>query len=202
MIRLIFILAIICLALYSTFLSSKSSDISDFSPVFLILLIALVLVVVAFIRKSEEAKKENIRPNVNSASHRNTNEEHLTEKSVNALSELEQYLDESGDPLNSEFFQLSKKIHSKDISVGEDIADECYVNGLLKGEFVKLSDIENMIQESTSHPAQTLNGFYKRMKEYVESGEVVSIPLEKNELVFVHKNHEGRLQNAIKSNLQ
>ena len=165
--------------------------------------------IVAFLKKSEEAKKEKIKPyvdtrdqTVNSASHRNTNEEQLLKKSVNALNKLEQFLDEGGNLLNSEFFKLSKEIHSKDISAGEDIADECYVNGLLKGEFVKHSDIEYMINSNAPQPAQTLNGFYKRMKEYVESGKVISIPFENEEVVFVHKNHEDRLWDAIKSNLQ
>ncbi len=57
---------------------------------------------------------------------------------------------------------------------------------------MKISEVEKLIEDTEEEPAKVLNGFMRRMKEYVDEGEVVSHSIERgehenDEIVFVHK---------------
>jgi hypothetical protein len=74
--------------------------------------------------------------------------------------------------------------------MGAEIAQDCYQNGLLQGEIVRLSDITNFIQQNHSYNGNIVeNGFLNQMKLYIEHGVVVNINVEGGDTVFVHKDH-------------
>ena len=74
--------------------------------------------------------------------------------------------------------------------IGAEIAQDCFHNGLVKGEIVKLSDITRLIQENHSYNSKVVeNGFLMQMMSYIEREEVVNLSFEGGEMVFVHKDH-------------
>jgi len=74
--------------------------------------------------------------------------------------------------------------------IGIDIAKDCYQNGLLQGEIVRLSDISNVIKQNHSYNGNIVeNGFLNQMMSYIEKELVVNINVEDGDIVFVHKDH-------------
>lgn len=74
--------------------------------------------------------------------------------------------------------------------IGEKIADDCFENGLSKGEIVRLSDITNFIKQNHSYNGNVVeNGFLNQMSSYVDQGFVVNFNVEDGDIVFVHKDH-------------
>ncbi|WBA17018.1 hypothetical protein [Salinivibrio kushneri] len=74
--------------------------------------------------------------------------------------------------------------------MGAEIAQDCYQNGLLQGEIVRLSDIVNFIKKNHSYNGNIVeNGFLNQMKSYLDQGVVASINAEGGDIVFVHQDH-------------
>ena len=74
--------------------------------------------------------------------------------------------------------------------MGAEIAQDCYQNGLLQGEIVRLSDITNFIKQNHSYNGNVVeNGFLNQMTSYLDQGVVVTINTEGGDIVFVHKDH-------------
>lgn len=74
--------------------------------------------------------------------------------------------------------------------MGAEIAQDCYQNGLLQGEIVRLSDISNFIKQNHSCNGNVVeNGFLNQMTSYIDQGVVVNINVEGGDTVFVHKDH-------------
>lgn len=96
-------------------------------------------------------------------------------------------LADTGENNNSE---QKHAIGQKQVLEGQNIAKDCYENGLSKGNPVYLSQIEGLIQSNFSYmPNAVLNGFLDAMSNLVESGEVKVLNIEGGETVFVHKDH-------------
>ncbi len=72
---------------------------------------------------------------------------------------------------------------------GAEIADDCLVNGLRRGEVVKLREVELVIRANEERPAPVVNGFLKRTKEFVDPGEIRAITFANDEIALVHKDH-------------
>ncbi|EIW7860241.1 hypothetical protein MH171_000134 [Vibrio parahaemolyticus] len=86
------------------------------------------------------------------------------------------------------------KMGSNQVQQGTEIADDCFSNGLMSGEVVKLRDIEQYIHRNYEYmPSAVVNGFMKRMQEYVESGVVINLSIEGEGIVFVHRDHSSFL---------
>ena len=74
--------------------------------------------------------------------------------------------------------------------MGAEIAQDCYQNGLMQGEIVRLSDITNFIKQNHSYNGNVVeNGFLNQMMSYIDEGVVVNINVESGDTVFVHKDH-------------
>jgi len=79
---------------------------------------------------------------------------------------------------------------SKWESKGSQIAQDCLYNGLLKGEIVRLSEINNVIRQRYSYKTNVVEyGFINKMMSYVDQGSVININAEGGDIVFVHKNY-------------
>ena len=78
--------------------------------------------------------------------------------------------------------------------IGSEIAKDCYKNGLLQGEIVRLSEIISFIKQHHSYNSNVVeNGFLNEMKSYTESGIVLNFCIENDDIVFVHKDHVDTL---------
>jgi hypothetical protein len=84
----------------------------------------------------------------------------------------------------------------KSESKGYKIADECFEYGLRKGAFVKLSKMLGYIQSMALSKAVEY-GFYKRMNELIESGEITSYSFQGGEQIFVHKDYKAKFQGLL-----
>lgn len=74
--------------------------------------------------------------------------------------------------------------------IGVEIAKDCYSNGLVKGEIVKLDDIKKFINQNHSYNKQVIeNGFLKQMSSYVDEGLLISTQAEDADIVFIHIDH-------------
>lgn len=74
--------------------------------------------------------------------------------------------------------------------IGEQIANDCLVNGLRKGERVNLSEITAFINQNyTYNTGAVENGFLTRMKVFIENDEILNFTGENGETVFIHKNY-------------
>lgn len=83
---------------------------------------------------------------------------------------------------------------SKWESKGGKIAQDCFYNGLLKGEIVRLSEITNTIQQHYSYNANVIeHGFLKKMMSYVDQGTVINISADGEDIVFVHKKYASEI---------
>jgi hypothetical protein len=108
--------------------------------------------------------------------------------------EDEEEFDDDGYPEEisvKEVIEMLREQATPFINIGFKIADEFYLR-LANGEIVKISEVEKLIEDTEEEPAKVLNGFMRRMKEYVDEGEVVSHSIERgehenDEIVFVHK---------------
>ena len=90
----------------------------------------------------------------------------------------------------SDFQQFMEDRERVPMATGEQIALDCFHNGLKAGEIVKLTDITQLINENYANmPASVEDGFLDRMKLFVESGEVVSMNGEGREIIFFHRDH-------------
>ena len=73
---------------------------------------------------------------------------------------------------------------------GIRIAEGCYENGLMKGEIVKLSELNQFISRNYAYNSRIVQGgFLAGMKSYVDQGVVVSLNMEGGDIVFVHEDH-------------
>jgi hypothetical protein len=73
---------------------------------------------------------------------------------------------------------------------GRKIADDCFENGLVKGEIVRLAEIEKTIAENLPYrPAAAVHGFLQRMIELENAGEVIHAKEQSGDTVFIHKRH-------------
>lgn len=78
--------------------------------------------------------------------------------------------------------------------IGSEIAKDCYKNGLLQGEIVRLSEIISFIKKNHYYNSNVVeNGFLNEMKSYTESGMVLNFCIENDDIVFVHKDHVDTL---------
>ena len=74
--------------------------------------------------------------------------------------------------------------------MGVGIAQDCYENGLCKGEIVRLSEITQFIEQNHSYNGKAVEGgFLDGMKSYFDKDLVVSFNVEGGDIVFVHKDH-------------
>lgn len=74
--------------------------------------------------------------------------------------------------------------------MGVSIAQDCYENGLCKGEIVRLSEITNFIEQNHSCNGKAVEGgFLDGMKSYLDKELVVSFNVEGGDIVFVHNDH-------------
>lgn len=84
------------------------------------------------------------------------------------------------------------------VAMGTQIADDCVENGLRTGEIIKLSNIQQFIAKNQPHNSSAVeNGFLNRMLEYVNSGEILNMPVQGGDMVFVHKNHVSAFMKEI-----
>ena len=82
-------------------------------------------------------------------------------------------------------------------NVGKDIAQDCFDNGLKKGEIVRHSQIQELIQKHHPYQAQVVeHGFLDQMKNFIQCGEVINFSAEGGDIVFVHRNHAKDLLNG------
>lgn len=80
--------------------------------------------------------------------------------------------------------------------IGADLADDSVVNGLRNGSVVKFSDITSLMQQeygNTNGAKMVENGFLTKMKQYMDSWEVLNASVQGEQYVFVHKNHAKML---------
>lgn len=90
----------------------------------------------------------------------------------------------------SDFQQFMEDRERGPMAIGEEIALDCFHNGLKAGEFVKLTDITQLINENYTYmPSSIEGGFIERMILFVESGEVISMNGEGREIVYFHRDH-------------
>jgi hypothetical protein len=79
---------------------------------------------------------------------------------------------------------------------GYKIADECFEHGLKKGAYVKLSKMLGFIRPMALSKAVE-NGFYKRMNELIQSGEITCYSFKSGEQIFVHKDYKAKFQELL-----
>jgi hypothetical protein len=74
-------------------------------------------------------------------------------------------------------------------AIGMDLADDCYQNGLAKGEIVRLSDITFLISENYAYNTNIVQGgFLRKMELYHNQATEVKVKDERGDIVFIHKN--------------
>lgn len=94
------------------------------------------------------------------------------------------------DKEEDQIYKVATNLGKNQLKLGQDIADDCFINGLSAGEYVSLEDISHMIHSKFDYmPHAVENGFLHRMKEYIESGVVVNLSVKEVGTVFVHKDH-------------
>lgn len=94
-----------------------------------------------------------------------------------------------------EMMELDEKWQIK----GAEIAQDCYQNGLLQGEIVRLSDITNFIKQNHSYNGNVVeNGFLNQMMSYNDQGVVVFMEIEGGDMAFIHKDHVSDVIESIK----
>lgn len=79
---------------------------------------------------------------------------------------------------------------------GYKIADECFEHGLRKGAYVKLSKILGFIRLMALSKAVE-HGFYKRMNELINGGEITCYNFQNSEQIFVHKDYKAIFQELL-----
>ncbi|MCG9622297.1 hypothetical protein L1D56_20375 [Vibrio diabolicus] len=91
---------------------------------------------------------------------------------------------------NDQLKAVAKSLGQNQLKLGQEIADDCFVNGLSTGEFVSLNDISDMIHSKFDYmPHAVESGFLRRMNEYIDSGSVVNLSVENVGIVFIHKDY-------------
>jgi hypothetical protein len=101
--------------------------------------------------------------------------------------------DRAKEALISGMFERSENWQAK----GSEIAVDCYENGLKDGALIRFTQILDLIE--TNYPnniGPIENGFLTQMNKYIDSGEVVNVSIEGDELNFIHKEH---LKNLMES---
>lgn len=86
------------------------------------------------------------------------------------------------------------------VELGERMADDCYQNGLLKGQAVLLEDMERQIEADYPQDAGAVkNGFLNRMLARVQSDEVGTLIVEGGNTLFVHRTQGKAVMQALKT---
>lgn len=81
---------------------------------------------------------------------------------------------------------------SHQVQCGVNLAEDYFVADLTDGKIVKLDDVEKQINAKYNYmPAAVLNGFMRRMTEYVDCGDVVILNIKTEGVVFIHRKYSG-----------
>lgn len=97
-----------------------------------------------------------------------------------------------------EILSSIERISTRNVSDGAKLADDCLVNGLRKGEIVKLCEMDVFIESQGFFSVEAAKyGFHQRMCELVDSGEIVTLSVEGGDAVFVHRDYVHTFMEAL-----
>jgi len=98
-----------------------------------------------------------------------------------------------------EVMSIIKKTDSKWFTIGEDIAEDCFNNGLIKGKPVYLNQTIKQIHDHYNFNANVIeNGFLSKMEQYIDSGVVINLSVQGVESMFIHKDYAQEVIKLIK----
>ena len=100
----------------------------------------------------------------------------------------------SSDDASEEILQGVIERGKKWEGLGVDLARDCKINGLDKGDIVRLSEMLVVIDKHYSYNSGAVeSGFLDQMKLYVDSGEIIHFNTENKDLVFIHKKYASEV---------